>query len=63
MYEKKERKYVAPEGYLYHKDGRYVEVVYPLTNQSINDYELVTIEEYEARMVAEEEERGKTNEA
>ena len=62
MLEKEKRKYIPPEGKLYYKDGRYIEVVYPLPSQSIAEYELVPIEEYEARMVAEKEERGKTNE-
>ena len=59
MYEVKERKYIAPEGYLYHKDGRYVDVVYPTPRQSINEYELIPIAEYEAKMAKEAE----TNEA
>lgn len=59
MYEIKERKYIAPEGYLYHKDGRYVGVVYPTPRQSINEYELIPIAEYEAKMAKEAE----TNEA
>lgn len=58
MYEIKERKYIAPDGYLYHKDGRYVDVVYPTPRQSINEYELIPIAEYEARMNAEESEQA-----
>ena len=46
MPENKERKYMAPEGCIYHKDGRYIEIVYPLPSQSIKEYELVTLEEY-----------------
>ena len=54
MFEKKERKYIAPEGYLYHKDGRYAEVIYPLPSQSIAEYDLVTVAEYEEIMKAQE---------
>lgn len=62
MFERKPRKIVAPDGYIYRKGDDFARVIYPLPSQSIAEYELVTIEEYEARMVAEEEERGKTNE-
>lgn len=54
-YEIKLDKHIAPDGHIYHKEGRYVTTVYLAPNASIDEYELITIEEYEARMKAQEE--------
>ena len=60
MFERKPRKIVAPDGYIYRKGDEFVKTIYPLPSQSIAEYSLVPIEEYEAVMKAQEE--GVTNE-
>jgi hypothetical protein len=56
MFERKPRKIVAPDGYIYRKGEMYATVIYPLPSQDVSDYELVPIEEYEATLVTEETE-------
>ena len=55
MFEVKPRKVVAPDGYIYHKDGVFASTIYPRPSQDVSDYELMTIEEYEALTAIEEE--------
>lgn len=55
MFEIEPRKVVAPDGYIYRKADTYASVIYPLPSQDVSDYELMTIEEYEALTAIEEE--------
>jgi hypothetical protein len=55
MFEIKPRKIVAPDGYIYRKGEMYATVIYPLPSQDVSDYELISIEEYEALTAIEEE--------
>ena len=56
MFAIKPRKIVAPDGYIYRKGDTYASVIYPLPSQDVSDYELITIEEYEAKKALEESE-------
>ena len=47
--------HTAPEGYLYRQGDRYIKTVYLAPNASIDDYELVPIEEYEKHIALENE--------
>ena len=56
MFERKIRKIVAPDGYMYRKGDEFVKSIYPLPSQDVSDYVLVPVEEYEATLVKEDEE-------
>ena len=54
MFERKPRKIVAPDGYMYRKDDEYVKAIYPLPSQDVSGYELVPVEEYESILSEQE---------
>ena len=49
-------KHTAPNGYIYHKDDRYITTVYLAPNASIDEYQLVTMEEYQSKLMQENQE-------
>lgn len=56
MDERKMRKIIAPDGYIYRKGEMYASVIYPLPSQDVSEYELVALEEYEKIMALQESE-------